>query len=189
MAPPAPEETMMKHMFDDGLERREANYVPLTPIDFLVRAAEVYGERVAIVHGAIRRNWRDVHERSRRLASALRQAGIERGDTVAVLLPNIPPMIEAHFGVPMAGAVLNALNTRLDVSSLLFMLRHGEAKALIVDTEFAEFAHRAALEFPALTIISVADVMPADPDAFVRATDYEAFLQDGDPAFAWDRTG
>src|ERR1700712_4244102 len=111
---------MMKHMFDDGLERREANYVPLTPIAFFVPAAEVYGERVAIVHGTIRRNWRDVYERSRRLASALRQAGIERGDTVAVLLPNIPPMIEAHFGVPMAGAVLNALNTRLDVSSLLF---------------------------------------------------------------------
>ena len=80
--------------------------------------------------------------------SALQRAGIQRGDTVAVLLPNIPPMIEAHFGVPMVGAVLNTLNTRLDVSSLLFMLRHGEAKALIVDTEYGELAHRASLEFP-----------------------------------------
>ena len=109
----------MMHMFEEGLQRREANYVPLTPIDFIVRAAEVYGERLAIVHGEIRRNWRETYERARRLASALRQAGIERGDTVAALLPNIPPMIEAHFGVPMAGAVLNTLNTRLDVSSLL----------------------------------------------------------------------
>ena len=175
----------MKHMFEAGLERREANYVPLTPIDFIVRAAEVYGERPAVVHGEIRRNWRETYERARRLASALQQAGIQRGDTVAALLPNIPPMIEAHFGVPMAGAVLNTLNTRLDVSSLLFMLRHGEAKALIVDTEYGEFAHRAALEFPDLRVISVADAMPADPAQFIRATDYEAFLQSGDPEFAW----
>jgi fatty-acyl-CoA synthase len=93
-------------------------------------------------------------------------------------------MIEAHFGVPMAGAVLNTLNTRLDVSSLLFMLRHGEAKALIVDTEYGEFAHRAALEFPGLRVISVADAMAADTAQFGDATDYEAFLQSGDPAFA-----
>jgi len=175
----------MEHMFEAGLKRREANYIPLTPIDFIVRAAEVYGERLAVIHGDMRRNWRQTYERARRLASALRQAGIERGDTVAALLPNIPPMIEAHFGVPMVGAVLNTLNTRLDISSLLFMLRHGEAKALIVDTEYSEFAHRAALEFPGLRIISVADVMPADADRFPSATDYEVFLQSGDPDFAW----
>jgi fatty-acyl-CoA synthase len=175
----------MEHMFEAGLKRREANYIPLTPIDFIVRAAEVYGERLAVIHGDIRRNWRQTYERARRLASALRQAGIGRGDTVAALLPNIPPMIEAHFGVPMVGAVLNTLNTRLDISSLLFMLRHGEAKALIVDTEYSEFAHRAALEFPRLHIISVADVMPADADRFPSATDYEVFLQSGDPDFAW----
>ena len=175
----------MEHMFEAGLKRREANYIPLTPIDFIVRAAEVYGERLAVIHGDMRRNWRQTYERARRLASALRQAGIERGDTVAALLPNIPPMIEAHFGVPMVGAVLNTLNTRLDISSLLFMLRHGEAKALIVDTEYSEFAHRAVLEFPGLRIISVADVMPADADRFPSATDYEVFLQSGDPDFAW----
>jgi len=176
---------MTQHMFDEGLERREANYVPLTPIDFLVRAAQVYGERLAIVHGEIRRTWRETAERARRLASALHKVGIGRGDTVAVLLPNIPPMVEAHFGVPMAGAVLNTLNTRLDIASLLFMLRHGEAKALIVDTEYGEFAHRAALEFPNLRIISVADAGPADTARFIRATDYEQFLQGGDPAFEW----
>jgi fatty-acyl-CoA synthase len=173
------------HMFEEGLGRREANYVPLTPVDFIARAADVYGERLAVVHGNVRRTWRETYERTRRLASALEQAGIGRGDTVAVLLPNIPPMIEAHFGVPMVGAVLNTLNTRLDTSSILFMLKHGEAKVLIVDTEFADLAQRASLECPDLRIVSVDDVMPADPDRFARATDYEAFLQGGDPQFAW----
>jgi fatty-acyl-CoA synthase len=173
------------HMFDEGLGRREANYVPLTPIDFIARAADVYGERLAVVYGDVRRTWRETYERTRRLASALQQAGIGRGDTVAVLLPNIPPMIEAHFGVPMAGAVLNTLNTRLDASSIMYMLRHGEAKALIVDAEFADLAQRAALELPHLRIVSVSDVVPADPEKFARATDYEAFLHNGDPQFAW----
>ncbi|MFC0401536.1 acyl-CoA synthetase [Paraburkholderia rhizosphaerae] len=175
----------MTHMFDEGLGRRDANYVPLTPIDFIARAAEIYGERTAIVYGDIRRNWRETYERVCRLASALAQTGIGRGDTVAVLLPNIPAMIEAHFGVPMAGAVLNTINTRLDIGSILFMLRHGEAKLLIVDTEYAELAQRAARELPALRIVSVSDAMPADPDRFSRATDYEAFLLSGDPRFAW----
>ncbi|CAB3764940.1 acyl-CoA synthetase [Paraburkholderia humisilvae] len=175
----------MTQMFDEGLSRRDANYVPLTPIDFIARAAEIYGERAAMVYGDVRRNWRETYERVCRLASALEQEGIGRGDTVAVLLPNIPAMIEAHFGVPMAGAVLNTINTRLDIASILFMLRHGEAKLLIVDTEFAELAQRAALEIPALRIVSVSDAMPADPHAFSRATDYEAFLLNGDPRFAW----
>ncbi len=175
----------MTHMFDEGLGRREANYVPLTPIDFIARAAEVYGERTAVVHGDVRRTWGETYERTRRLASALAQAGIGHGDTVAALLPNIPAMIEAHFGVPMAGAVLNTLNTRLDIASILFMLRHGEAKLLLVDTEFADLARRAALEFPALRIVGVSDAMPADPHRFPQAIDYEAFLQDGDPRFAW----
>lgn len=175
----------MTQKFEEGLGRREANYVPLTPIDFIARAAEVYGERLAVVHGEIRRTWSETYARARRLASALERAGVGRGDTVAALLPNIPAMIEAHFGVPMAGAVLNALNTRLDVASMLFMLRHGEAKVLIVDTEYAEFAHRAALEVPGLAIVSVADAMPADPARFPAALDFEAFLAGGDPAYAW----
>jgi fatty-acyl-CoA synthase len=88
--------------------------------------------RVAVVHGTLRRTWADTYERCRRLASALRKAGIKEGDTVAVMLPNTPPMVEAHFGVPMMGAVLNALNTRLDPEAIAFMLDHGEAKAIIV---------------------------------------------------------
>ncbi|WP_109480788.1 acyl-CoA synthetase [Paraburkholderia sp. C35] len=175
----------MTHMYDAGLERREANHVPLTPIDFIARAGEVYGDRLAVVHGDIRRTWRETYERTRRLASALQRAGIARGDTVAALLPNIPPMIEAHFGVPMAGAVLNTLNTRLDIASILYMLRHGEAKALIVDSEYGELALRAARELPQLRIISVSDAMPAEPHHFPNATDYEAFLQEGDPQFMW----
>ncbi|PRH16087.1 acyl-CoA synthetase [Burkholderia multivorans] len=175
----------MTQMFEAGLGRREANYVPLTPIDFLVRSAEVYGDRVAIVHGDVRRTWAETYARARRLASALAAAGVGRGETVAALLPNIPAMVEAHFGVPMAGAVLNTINTRLDAASVLFMLRHGEAKVLIVDTEYADIAQRAALELPALKIVSVADAMPADPARFARAIDYEAFVAAGDPDYAW----
>lgn len=175
----------MVHLFEEGLAQREANFVPLTPLDFIARSAEVYGERLAMVHGDVRRTWRETYARTRRLASALAKAGIGRGDTVAALLPNIPAMVEAHFGVPMAGAVLNTLNTRLDVATMLFMLRHGEAKALIVDTEYGPLAQRAALEFPHLKIISVADIAPASPEQFPSATDYEAFLEQGDPAFEW----
>ncbi|WP_330728321.1 acyl-CoA synthetase [Burkholderia multivorans] len=175
----------MTQMFEAGLGRREANYVPLTPIDFLVRSAEVYGDRVAIVHGDVRRTWAETYARARRLASALAAAGVGRGETVAALLPNIPAMVEAHFGVPMAGAVLNTINTRLDAASVLFMLRHGEAKVLIVDTEYADIAQRAALELPALKIVSVADAMPADPARFAGAIDYEAFVAAGDPDYAW----
>ncbi|MBU9207043.1 acyl-CoA synthetase [Burkholderia multivorans] len=175
----------MTQMFEAGLGRREANYVPLTPIDFLVRSAEVYGDRVAIVHGDVRRTWAETYARARRLASALAAAGVGRGETVAALLPNIPAMVEAHFGVPMAGAVLNTINTRLDAASVLFMLRHGEAKVLIVDTEYADIAQRAALELPGLKIVSVADAMPADPARFAGAIDYEAFVASGDPDYAW----
>lgn len=175
----------MTQLFETGLGRREANHVALTPIDFIARAAEVYGSRLAVVHGAQRYTWSEAYERARRLAGALAQAGIGRGDTVAVVLPNIPPMIDAHFGVPMAGAVLNAINTRLDAASILFMLRHGEAKLLIVDTEYAELARRVAQALPGLRIVCVADALPADPASFGGATDYEAFLASGDPAYAW----
>ncbi|KVQ81460.1 acyl-CoA synthetase [Burkholderia multivorans] len=175
----------MTQMFEAGLGRREANYVPLTPIDFLVRSAEVYGDRLAIVHGDVRRTWAETYARARRLASALAAAGVGRGETVAALLPNIPAMVEAHFGVPMAGAVLNTINTRLDAASVLFMLRHGEAKVLIVDTEYADIAQRAAQELPGLKLVSVADAMPADPARFSGAIDYEAFVASGDPDYAW----
>lgn len=170
--------------FESGLSRNPANFVPFTPLDFLVRAAEVYGDSLAIVHGPIRQNWRDTYARSRRLASALSLVGIGKGDVVAALLPNIPAMVEAHFGVPMAGAVLSALNTRLDVASLVYMLRHSEARLLMVDTEFAEAARSIRREIPGLKIIAVEDVLGPRAER-VGVTDYECFLASGDPEYEW----
>jgi len=174
----------MTGMFDHGLARREANYEALTPVDFIARAAQVYGQKLAVVHGEIRRTWAQTYERAQRLAGALAQAGIQRGDTVAVMLPNIPAMVEAHFGVPMLGAVLNTLNTRLDAPSVLFMLGHGEARALIIDTEYAEVAQRARAEFPHLKIISVADLEGAAP-TLPGAADYEDFLAAAPATYDW----
>src|SRR6185295_3389274 len=133
----------MTSIFDKDLPRNEANFAPLSPLSFLERAAEVYPQRTAVVHGPLRRTWAEVYARCRRLASALQQAGLGKGDTVAVMLPNTPPMVEAHFGIPMAGAVLNTLNTRLDPQAIAFMLDHGEAKAVIVDPEFAPVMQKA----------------------------------------------
>jgi fatty-acyl-CoA synthase len=176
---------LMLNPYQDGLAQRQANYTPLTPCDFIARAAEVYGDRLAMVHDNVRRNWSETYRRTRQLASALQRAGLGYGDTVAALLPNIPAMVEAHFGVPMLGAVLNTLNSRLDAHTLLFMLNHGQAKVLIVDTEYAALAQQAAKELPNLKIITVADIAPADPAAFPNAVDYEAFIAQGDPDFEW----
>ncbi|WP_286962635.1 AMP-binding protein, partial [Cupriavidus sp. UBA2534] len=174
--------------YDTGLARNPANYVPITPLDFIARAAEVYGDRLAIVHGTVRQNWRDTYARCRRLASALTRAGVGKGDTVAALLPNTPAMVEAHFGVPMAGAVLNALNIRLDAANLVFMLRHGEAKVLLADTEFADAARQMAREVRGLKVIAVEDVLGPDAERF-GDTDYESFLASGDPEFDWKMPG
>ncbi len=135
---------MSQSSYARDLDRNPANFQPLTPLQFLERAAAVFPDRCAIVHGSMRRSYADFFSRSRRLASALARAGIGRGDTVAVLLANTPAMLECHYGVPMCGAVLNTLNTRLDAATIAFSLDHGEAKALICDREFAGLA-RAAL--------------------------------------------
>jgi len=123
-------------IFEQHLDPTSANYTPLSPLTFIRRAASVYPKRTAVIHGAVCRNWAHTYERCRRLASALQNRGISKNDTVAAMLPNIPEMLEAHFGVPMAGAVLNALNTRLDADAIAFMLGHGEARVLIADREF-----------------------------------------------------
>ena len=170
--------------FETGLEKNPANFVPLSPIGFLRRSASVYPERASVIHGGRRYTWRDSLERCRRLASALRARGIGRGDTVALMAPNIPEAFEAHFGVPMAGAVLNALNFRLDPETIAFILRHGEAKVLLTDTEFAPAIGRALrlLDRKPL-VIDIAD--PAGPGGeLLGECDYEAFLASGDPAFA-----
>src|ERR1700719_3801996 len=123
--------------YDTDLERNPANFQPLTPLSLLERAAAVCPDRTAIIHGKLRRNYAEFYARARRLACALAQRGMRRGDTVSVLLANTPAMLECHYGVPMCGAVLNTINTRLDAASIAFMLDHGEAKALIVDVEFS----------------------------------------------------
>ncbi|MFN3571514.1 MAG: AMP-binding protein, partial [Polaromonas sp.] len=112
----------MSAIFDQDLPRNAANHAPLSPLSFIARSAEVYPHRLAVVHGGLRRSWAEVFTRCRQLASALQQHGIGKGDTVAVMLPNTPPMVEAHFGIPVLGAVLNALNTRLDAETIAFML-------------------------------------------------------------------
>jgi fatty-acyl-CoA synthase len=169
--------------YDIGLDKNAANYVPLTPIGFLVRSASVYPNRLAVVHGERRYGWREALERCRRLASALTARGIERGDTVALMAPNIPEAFEAHFGVPMAGAVLNALNIRLDPGTIAFILRHGEARVLIADTEFAPVIAEALaqLEHKPL-VIDIADPMGPGGER-LGEMDYEEFLATGDPAF------
>src|SRR5947207_10748448 len=170
--------------YEIGLEKNAANYVPLTPIGFLLRSAAIYPNRLAVVHGERRYSWRDALERCRRLASALAARGIGRGDTVALMAPNIPEAFEAHYGVPMARAVLNALNIRLDPGTIAFILDHGEAKVLIADTEFSAVVEEALakLERKPL-VIDIADAMGPGGDR-LGEIDYEAFLATGDPAFS-----
>ncbi len=178
----------MPSLYDQDLPRNEANFAPISPLSFIERTAEVYPDRLAIVHGTLRQTWGQTFARTRRLASALQRAGIGKNDTVAVMLPNTPPMVEAHFGVPMAGAVLNALNTRLDAETIAFMLDHGEAKAVIVDPEFAPTMKKALTLRQSTTPVMVIDVQDAlftgDPSP-VGSTTYEAFLAAGDPDFVW----
>ena len=179
----------MTSIFDSDLPRNPANTAPLTPLAFIARTAEVYPERLAIVHGALRQTWGQTYARCRQLASALQRHGIGKNDTVAVLLPNTPPMVEAHFGVPMAGAVLNALNTRLDPEAIAFMLDHGEARAVIVDPEFAGLLGKAlALRASTkeLLVVEVQDALYGASSQPLGGIDYEDFLAGGNAHFAWE---
>jgi len=173
-------------IYAQGLMPAAVNHVALTPLSFIERTAAVYGNYPAVIHGAIRRNWQETYQRCRRLASALAGRGIGRGDTVAVMLPNTPTMLEAHFGVPMTGAVLNTLNVRLDAEAIAFMLQHGEAKVLITDREFHAVIEGALalLEHPPL-VVDVDDPEYGEGRA-VSELDYEALLNEGDPEFAWE---
>jgi 3-(methylthio)propionyl---CoA ligase len=173
------------HPFVDGLARNPANHVPLSPVSFLARSATTWPARIAVRHGRQAFTWQAFESRCRRFASALSLRGIRRGDTVAVIAPNIPPMLEAHYAVPALGAVLNALNYRLDARGIAFCLAHGEAKVLLVDAEFATVA-RDALAALGRDIL-VIDIADAEGPAGERigALTYEALLAEGDPAFAW----
>jgi len=172
--------------YDLGLEKNAANHVALSPLSYIERAAHVYPDRVAIIYGERRQTWRDTYTRSRRLASALAARGVGKNDTVAVMLPNVPAMFEGHFGVPMAGAVLNTLNTRLDPEAIAFMLEHGEAKVLLTDREFASVVAKALdlLQGPRPYVVEVEDDT-APEGAYLGDTGYEAFLATGNPQYAW----
>jgi fatty-acyl-CoA synthase len=169
------------------LARNAANFMALSPLGLLSRAAAVYPDKPAVVHGAARFSYRQLYQRCCRLASALRQRGVGQGDTVAVMAPNVPALLEAHYGVPMAGAVLNPLNYRLDARSIAFILAHGEAKLLIADREFAPVVKTALDELGgALPLVEIADGSAGEP---LGGMDYEAFLAAGDPTFAWAMPG
>jgi fatty-acyl-CoA synthase len=172
--------------YETDLDRNPANYAPLTPLTFVERAAYVYPERTALVHGARRYTWKETYARCRRLASALAGRGIGVGDTVAVMASNTPEMYECHFGVPMLGAVLNALNTRLDADSIAFMLNHSNAKVLITDREFCRtIAHALEQVLHRPVVIDIDDKEYDGPGELVGEKDYEALLAGGDPEYAW----
>src|SRR5882757_2520148 len=177
---------MAQSPYEIGLDRNAANFQPLTPLTLLERAAQVFPEQIAIVHGPLRRSYREFYARTRRLASALKKRGIGRYDTVSAVLANTPAMLECHYGVPMAGAVLNTINTRLDAAVIAFQLDHGEAKVIITDREFSKVIEEA---------LSLAKVKPLvidydDPEFTgagerLGAIEYEDFVASGDPDFAW----
>ena len=188
---PAPHKAhlLSSNIYERDLDKTPANFAPLTPLQFLERSASVYPDHLALVHGPRRQTWAETYARCRQLASALEKVGVGIGDTVAIMAPNIPEMYEAHFGVPMSGAVLNSLNTRLDAAMIAFILDHSETRVLLVDREY----HRAVTE-----ALGIAKVQPlvvdiddpqCDDSAQIGDTTYEEFIATGDPDYAWDYPG
>ena len=176
----------MNHPYNTHLAKNAANHIPLTPLSFLDKAAYVYPRRLAVVHGAERYSWTEVYTRCRKLASALKKRGMGEGDTVAAMLPNIPAMVDLHFGPAMIGAVLNALNTRLDTEAIAFMLDHGGAKVLITDTEYSAVVEQALkLVKKKPLVIDVADPMFTGEGKLLGEKDYAAFLDEGDANFKY----
>ncbi|HEY7384916.1 MAG TPA: acyl-CoA synthetase [Beijerinckiaceae bacterium] len=181
---------MTRSAYDTDLDRNAANFQPLSPLTFLERAASVHPDQTAVIHGALRRSYHEFYARCRRLASALARRGIGRGDTVSVMLPNTPAMLECHYGVPMAGAVLNTLNTRLDARIIAFSLEHCDAKVLITDREFSAVVTAALAQVSRRPIvIDYDDPEFAGPGERLGDVEYETFLDQGDPGFAWSLPG
>ena len=171
--------------YQSGLDKNAANFTPLSPLTFIERAASVYPKRLAVVYGELRRNWSETYKRCRRLASALSKRGVGKGDTVAVMLPNIPAMCEVHFAVPMLGAVLNALNIRLDADTIAFMLEHGEAKVLLTDREFSSTVHAALKQMDNKPLVIDVDDPVVEGGELIGELEYEEFLLQGDEDFEW----
>jgi fatty-acyl-CoA synthase len=172
--------------YDIDLDRNPANFQPLTPLTFLERAAAVFSDHTAIVHGPLRRSYAEFYARARQLASALAKRGIKRGDTVSVLLANTPAMLECHYGVPMAAAVLNTINTRLDAATVAFQLDHAESKVLIADREVSKLAKEALARAKGKPlVVDYDDSEFTGPGERLGGIDYEDFLAAGDADFAW----
>ena len=174
-----------KSPYEAGLERNDANYVPLTPLSFLRRAAAVFPERTAWIHGTRRASYAEFYARSRRLASALAKRGVAKGDTVAIMSPNTPAMLEAHHGVPMCGAVLSALNYRLDATSLAFILDHANVTVLLTDRSFSPVIADALSRAAAAPVVIDIDDTPEEGGDLIGEIEYEALLAEGDPDYDW----
>ncbi|SDE33279.1 acyl-CoA synthetase [Ruegeria marina] len=174
------------NIYDQNLDRTPANFTPLSPLSMIERTAAIYPDYPSVVYGARRYTWAETYARCRRLAGALVARGIGKGDTVSIIAANIPEMYEAHFGVPMAGAVLNAINTRLDAPIIAFILTHAEAKVLIVDPEFSAVVRDALdqIDRPDLLVVDIEDAS-FEGGARIGALTYEELLAEGDPEFAW----
>ncbi|MEC8462421.1 MAG: acyl-CoA synthetase [Pseudomonadota bacterium] len=175
----------MTNPFETNLDRNAANFQPLTPLSFIERTAATYPEKTAVIHGSICRSWKETYVRCRRLASALERHGLKAGDTVAAMLPNVPAMVEAHFGISMMGGVLNALNIRLDADAIAFILEHGEAKLLLTDREFSGTIKRAIAKIKNKPFVIDVDDPTFSDGEMVGEIEYEEFLLGGDPNYAW----
>ena len=180
---------IMKNKFDLDLDKNGANYTPLSPLSFLHKAAAVYPDYTAVIHGARRLTWRQVYARCRQLASALQRRGIGRGDTVAVMLPNVPAMVEMHYGPSMIGAVVNTLNTRLNAETIAFMLEHGEARVLFTDREFSPVIEKALTLIKSQPLVIDVDDVLCESGKILGEIEYEEFLRQGDAGFAWNLPG
>jgi fatty-acyl-CoA synthase len=175
----------MASPYSIDLDKNAANFTPLSPLTFIERAASVYPERTAVIYGELRRNWADTYARCRRFASALRRRGVGDDDTVALMLPNLPAMVEAHFAIPMAGAVILGLNIRLDADMIAFQLKHGNVKVLFTDREFSSTVRDAVAQLDDKPLIVDVDDPAYEGGEFIGELEYEAFLREGDPDFEW----
>jgi len=175
----------MASQYSADLDKNAANFTPLSPLTFIERAASVYPERTAVIYGELRRNWADTYARCRRFASALRRRGVCDDDTVALMLPNLPAMVEAHFAIPMAGAVILGLNIRLDADMIAFQLKHGNVRVLFTDREFSATIRDAVAQLDNKPLVIDVDDPTYDGGEFIGELEYEAFLQEGDPEFEW----
>lgn len=176
---------MAENIFDTHLGKNPANYQPLSPLSFLQRSAQVYPNHESVIHGQRTYTYSQTYTRCVKLASALTKRGLGHNDTVAIIAPNIPEMLEAHYGVPMAGAVLNTINTRLDAATIAFILDHGEAKAVLVDREFSDVMAQALKLCQAKPIVIDIDDSEYTGGELIGEMDYEAFIAEGDADFAW----